>query len=140
MPHVNIKLYCCITAGIIKYFVTTCSTFRNERLSLSRLDKLLSEKSKIRRRRQNQVNIKVTLIVWLIEFFASCLLWCIPSLFGHGQLSMAIFQTYMILLYFALLPFSYMINCINTRVAIVDGSWFAGIRGIFSRNNEILPE
>ena len=107
---------------------------------MAALDKLLSEKSKIRRRKLDQVNIRVTVIVWLIEFLASIAGVVIPSLFGHGQLAMAINQILIALLYFILQPFSYMINMHDTKGLIVDGSWFAGIRGIFSRNNQILPK
>ena len=107
---------------------------------MSILNKLLTDSSKTRRRRVNQVNIRVTIIVWLVEFLGSIAGVFIPSVFGHGQLAMAINQVFIVLLYFILQPFSYMINSHDTKTAIVDGSWFTGIKRIFKRNNQILPK
>ena len=137
MPCLNINYEYCNVAMTSKYYLY--NSFRKQRMSLSTLNKLLSESSKTRRRRAYQVNIRVTIIVWLVEFLGSFAGVFIPSLFGHGQLAMAIDQVFIVLLYFILQPFSYMINSHDTKAAIVDGNWCTGIKGIVKRNNQILP-
>ena len=96
---------------------------------------MLSEKSKARRHKLNDVNIKVTFIVWLIEFVASILLIFIPKIFGHGQVGTGAGTIFVSLFYFLLLPFSYLINSSDIKGEIVDESWFHAIRGIFNRTN-----
>ena len=108
-------------------------------MSERRLDKLLSEKTKARRRKLNDVNIKVTFMTWLIEFIGSILLTLIPKLFGHGQVGTAAGAILTFSFYFVLLPFCYLVNNSDIKNTIVEESWLHAIRGIFSRTNiEIL--
>ena len=102
---------------------------------------LLSKKSKARRRKLSDVNIKVTFIAWLMEFLALFVTAVIPTLFGHGQVAHAALQIFTHLFYFVLLPFCYLVNSSDTKNAIVDESWFHAIRGIFNRTNiQVLPK
>jgi len=96
---------------------------------------LLSENSKARRRKLNEVNIKVAFIAWLIEFIASILLTFVPKLFGHGLIGTGAGEVFTVFFYFVLLPFSYLINDSDIKNAIVDENWFHAILGIFNRTN-----
>ena len=101
---------------------------------------MLSEKSKARRRKLSDVNIKVTFIAWLMEFLALFVAASIPTMFGHGQVAHAVWQILTHWFYFVLLPFCYLINSSDTKNAIVDDNWFHAIRGIFNRTNiQVLP-
>ena len=100
---------------------------------------MLSKKSKARRRKLNDVNIKVTFIAWLIEFLALFIAAAIPPVVGQGTVAHAAIQIVTHLFYFVLLPLCYLINDSDIKNAIVDGSWFQAIRGIFNRTNiEVL--
>ena len=88
-----------------------------------------------------EVNIKVTFILWLIEFVGSILLLFTPTIFGHGQTGTTTGNIFVVLFYFVLLPFFYLVNSSDVKLTIAEESWFRAIRGIFnSRNNEVLPE
>ena len=50
---------------------------------------MLTEKAKARRRKLNDVNIKVTFMIWLIEFVGSFIQIFIPKMVGHGQVGTA---------------------------------------------------
>ena len=96
---------------------------------------MLSENAKARRRKVNDVNIKVTFMIWLIEFVGSFILIFIPKIVGHGQVGTGAGAIFTVSLYFVLLPFTYLINSSDIKRTIVDESWFHAVRGIFSRTN-----
>ena len=96
---------------------------------------MLSENAKARRRKLNDVNIKVTFIIWLIEFVGSFILIFIPKIVGHGQVGTGVGAILCVSLYFVLLPFAYLINSTDIKQTIVDESWFHAVRGIFSRTS-----
>ena len=100
-----------------------------------RLDKLLTENTKARRRKLNAVNFMVTFITWLIEFVGSFILIFIPKIVGHGQVGTGAGWIFCVSLYFVLLPFAYLINSTDIKQTIVDESWFHAVRGIFSRTS-----
>ena len=97
--------------------------------------KLLSDQSKVRRRRLTEVNIKVTFIVWLTEFLGSLVLLLSTLVFGHDQVGTAVGRTISLVFYFVLLPFLYLVNDSDVKSAIVEDSWVHAIRGIFNRTN-----
>ena len=96
---------------------------------------MLSDNAKARRRRLNDVNIKVTFMIWLIEFVGSFIQIFIPKMVGHGQVGTATGLIFVVSLYFVLLPFAYLINSSDIKQTIVDESWFHAVRGIFSRTS-----
>ncbi len=101
---------------------------------------MLSENTKIRRRKLTEVNIKVTFVVWLTEFAGSLLAVFTPTVFGHGQNGTATGHTMVLAFYFVLLPFLYLVNDSEIKNAIVEDSLFRAIRGIFKRHStRVLP-
>ena len=96
---------------------------------------LLTDKSKARRHKLNNVNIKVTFIAWLIEFVASFTAPLIPKVFGHGQVELGAGLILVSSFYFILLPFAYLINDSDIKRTIVDESWLYAVKGIFQRSN-----
>ena len=85
---------------------------------------LLSEQYRNRRARLCQVNIKVNLIVWLVEFFG-CMTMAIDFLLigSRRPLATALLGTLTLLCYFILLPFTFLINCSTGINKIVDENW-----------------
>ena len=109
--------------------------------SNKKLDKHLSERSKVRRRKLIEVNIKVSFMLWLIEFVASIVMVFTPAIFGHGQVGTATGLIFVALFYFVLLPFFCLVNSSDVKLTIVEESWFPALRGIFNRSNvEVLPK
>ena len=85
---------------------------------------LLSEQYRTRRARLCQVNIKVNLIVWLVEFFG-CMTMAIDFLLigSRRPVATALLGTLTLLCYFILLPFTFLINCSTGINKIVDENW-----------------
>ena len=101
---------------------------------------MLSDKSKIRRRKLTELNIAVTFIVWLTEFVGSLLMIYVPMVFGHAQVGTATGRTIVLAFYFVLLPFLYLVNDSDVKKTIVEDNWVRAIRGIFNRTNiQVLP-
>ena len=101
----------------------------------------MSDKSRIRRRKLFDVNIKITFMVWLTEFIGSILLVFIPKIFGHGQVGTVAGSALTVTFYFVLLPFLYLVNDSDVKNTITDESWFHAIRGIFRiPNSQVLPK
>ena len=85
---------------------------------------LLSEQYRTRRARLCKVNIKVNLIVWLVEFFG-CMTMAIDFLLigSRRPVATALLGTLTLLCYFILLPFTFLINCSTGINKIVDENW-----------------
>ena len=102
---------------------------------------MLSERTKVRRRKLIDVNIKVTFVLWLIEFVGSILMIFVPKIFDHGQVGTTAGNIFVVLFYFVLLPFFYLVNSSDVKLTIAEESWFRAIRGIFNRSNvQVLPK
>ena len=105
------------------------------------MDKLLSDKAKARRRKLTDINIRVTFIMWAIEFVGSLQLMLITTIFGHEQVGAATAGIFIFAFYFVILPFCYLVNNSDIKYAIVDDGWIRTIRGIFNRTNiQVLPK
>ena len=112
-----------------------------ERISEKKLDKAISDKSRIRRRKLLDVNIKITFIVWLTEFIFSFLFIFVPKIFGHGQVATETGYVLSVTFYFVLLPFLYLVNDSDVKNTIADESWFRAIRRIFNKpTRQVAPE
>ena len=71
-----------------------------------------------------QVNIKVTVIVWLVEFLGSIILVLDFLVIGNRSNALrGLFRILIMLLFFVLLPCTFLINCSETKNAIVDHNW-----------------
>ena len=102
---------------------------------------MLSEKTKVRRRKLIEVNIKVTFLLWLIEFVGSIILIFVPTIFGHGQTGTTTGNIFVVMFYFVLLPFCYLVNTSDVKLTIAEESWYLAMRGIFNRSNvQVLPK
>ena len=102
------------------------------------LKDVLSEQFRNRCARLCQVNIKVNLIVWLVEFFG-CMTLAIDFLLvgSRSSVATATLGTLTILFYFNLLPFTFLINCSTGINTIVDKNWIDAIQSHFKTNKNI---
>ena len=98
---------------------------------------LLSDRARNRRAVICQVNIKVTFIVWLVEFFG-CMTMAIDFLVigSRSNALTGLLRTLTILAYFVLLPFTFLVNCHETKEAILDSSWRTALEGIFKSSKK----
>ena len=98
---------------------------------------LLSERCRKRRAEICQVNIKVTIIVWLVEFFG-CMTMAIDFLVigSRSNALTGLLRTLTMLTYFVLLPLTFLVNCHETKEAIMDSSWKKALEGIFKSSKK----
>lgn len=84
-----------------------------------------------------QANIKVTIIVWLVEFLG-CMTLAL-EFFVIGSRSNAItglLRTLTMLIYFVVMPCTFLINCSEGKNTIVDNNWREALAGIFKSTKE----
>ena len=88
---------------------------------MSRLKKMLSEKQKKIRRRNNTLNLQITVLGWMVEIFGffSCLLGV--YILGHGNsIVTSTLHTISMINYYIILPSSILINSEDTKEYILD--------------------
>ena len=96
-----------------------------------RLQSLLSETSKQKRRRTNAVNLQMTLFAWSLEFVTGLVNLSI-GITIHNPESNVDFITFMVifdgLLNFIIIPCSYIMNNEVLKAAIIASGWIEAIR------------
>ena len=107
------------------------------------MTKSLSTWHQNRRKRICQVNIKVNLIVWLVEF-SGCMTLAIDFLLvgSRNNIVTGILGNLSIICFFILLPCTFLINCSSGVNKITDNSWFIAVTKNFnpsSNENEEVP-
>ena len=90
---------------------------------------VLSESSKLKRRRMNKVNLQMTVISWSLEFIAG--LFCLGVNFNPESSPdlisiMVIFDT---CLNFIIIPSTYIFNDEVRKRRIIAEGWYIGVRG-----------
>ena len=92
---------------------------------------ILPDSSLQRRRRVNNVNMKTTFICWLVEFAGSFLCIFGPFITGHRNVGWGIIQVLILMVYFILLPCTYLMNSSETKNKIADFNWVSGVSVVF---------
>ena len=71
----------------------------------------MSDSAKARRNRRNVLNILVTILSWLVEFFGSFSVFLGSFIFGHDNSIITLsLQTMTMLIYFIILPLTFLVN------------------------------
>ena len=96
---------------------------------------VLSESSKLKRRRMNKVNLQMTVISWSLEFIAG--LFCLgvnlnPESSPDLISIMVIFDT---CLNFIIIPSTYIFNDEVRKRSIITEGWYIGVRGRVASNS-----
>ena len=114
--------------------------FRVHKVSMKNL-KLLSDSSKARRNRRNVLNILVTILSWLVEFFGSFTVFLGSFIFGHSNSSITLsLQTMTMLIYFIILPLTILVNGVKFKSSISESRWYlALIQAIGCGLNKVEP-
>ena len=91
----------------------------------------LAERCRNRRAQICQVNIKVNFVVWLVEFFG-CMTMAIDFLVigSRSNAITGLLKILTMLVYFIVLPCTFLVNCSAGINTIVDENWFTAITRI----------
>ena len=102
---------------------------------MARLKKMLSDKQKKLRTRNNTLNLQITVLGWLVEVFGFMSTIVGVYILGHGNsIVTMILHTISMINYFIILPCSLLINSSDVKEYILDHNlylnflnWFEGI-------------
>ena len=97
-----------------------------------RLRQLLADSSKARRHRRNILNIQITILAWLVEFFGFFTIFLGSFILGHQNsiITMSL-QTLTDFLYFIILPCILLINDPDFKTNIVESSCYTKLLNLF---------
>ena len=125
--HKNIKFNQCVSR-FEKQFNLFFRSLVNDKLKTG-----LADRHKTRRAQICQVNIKVNVIVWLVEFFG-CMTMAIDFLVvgSRSNAITGLLKILTMLVYFVALPCTFLVNCSAGINTIVDENWFVALARIFN--------
>ena len=119
----------------LHYSIIISILFREE--NKERLQSVLSETSKQKRRRRNVINLQMTIIAWSLEFVTGLVNLLIGVKTSNPE-SNVDFITCMVIidgfLNFIIIPSSYILNCDVLKTAIIASGWFQFFRQLISSN------
>ena len=99
---------------------------------MAKLRQLLSDSSKIQRKRRHNLNILITLLAWLVEFIGGFTIILGSFIFGHGNSVVTLtLQTLTMLFYFVILPCTFLINEDRWKNAILESNWYPRLIWMF---------
>ena len=102
-----------------------------------RLQSVLSETSKQKRRRRNAVNLQMTIFAWSLEFVTGLVNLSI-GIKIHNPESNVDFITCMVIsdgfLNFIIIPSSYILNNDELKIAVIESGWYQFFRQLISSN------
>ena len=98
-----------------------------------KLRKVLSDSERAGRRRRNNLNLQITFLSWLVEFFGFFIMFMVSFLVGHGNiLVIQVFETIASLFYLAIVPSMYLVNGSDFKDFVVDSSIYLSFDRMFT--------
>ena len=93
----------------------------------SRVNELLNENAKRRRKHTETVNIQMSVMTWLIEFITGCLLMILFTLDDNVTIILII-GLFDIIMTFIAIPGAYILNTEIMKSKIIQNGWFRSLR------------
>ena len=93
----------------------------------SRVNELLNENAKRRRKHTETVNIQMSVMTWLIEFITGCLLMILFTLDDNITIILII-GLFDIIMTFIAIPGAYILNTEIMKSKIIQNGWFRSLR------------
>ena len=93
----------------------------------SRVNELLNENAKRRRKHTETVNIQMSVMTWLIEFITGCLLMILFTLDDNITVILII-GLFDIIMTFVAIPGAYILNTEIMKSKIIQNGWFRSLR------------
>ena len=108
------------------------SFFRQNIKSMNRIKNVLSDSAKARRQRRSSLNIQITILAWLVEFFGFFTMFLGSFILGHDDNSVTLcLQTLSLILYFIITPSTLLLNSSKLKVRVIDSEWYMKFHKIF---------
>ena len=111
----------------IEYYI-----YRQHNESAVKLRKVLSKLHQDIRHRRNLINIHITILGWLVEFFGFFLIALGSFILGHGSsIRTLCLQAFTCLFYFVCLPCTILINDSDLKMTLAENQYYKNILSIF---------
>ena len=108
--------------------------FRESIESMKRLKNLLTDSAKARRQRRSSLNIQITILAWLTEFFGFATIFLGSFVLGHDDNMVTLsLQTLSLIFYFVLTPSTLLLNSTKLKSTVIDSEWYMKFHKIFYR-------
>ena len=108
---------------------------------MTKLKNVLSDSSRARRHRRNNLNIQITFLSWLTEVFGFFVIFMGSFLVGHQNIVITqIFQTITLLFYLAIVPSVYLLNGSDIKDSIADSSIYRSFNQMFTSKSSQIEQ
>ena len=115
--------------------------YRKHNESAIKLRKVLSKLHHDIRHRRNLINIHITILGWLVEFFGFFLIALGSFILGHGSPIRTLFlQAFTSLFYFVCLPCTILINATDLKITLAENQYYKNILSIFDCNESTVNQ
>ena len=120
----------------IEYYI-----YRQHNESAIKLRKVLSKLHQDIRHRRNLINIHITILGWLVEFFGFVLIALGSFILGHGSPIRTLYlQAFTSLFYFVCLPCTILINDSDLKKTLAENKYYKNILSIFDCNESTVDQ
>ena len=108
---------------------------------MRKLKKLLSDQAKDIRHRRHQINIHITLLGWVVEFFSFLLIMLGSFVLGHGNATVTLsLQTLSLFMMFNVLPCVYLVNEGELKNRILESDYYLSFLRILKVDKNIVTD
>ena len=115
--------------------------YRQHNESAIKLRKVLSKLHHDIRHRRNLINIHITILGWLVEFFGFFLIALGSFILGHGSsIRTLCLQSFTCLFYFVCLPCTILINDSDLKMTLAENQYYKTILSIFDCNESTVNQ
>ena len=115
--------------------------YRKHNESAIKLRKVLSKLHHDIRHRRNLINIHITILGWLVEFFGFFLIALGSFILGHGSpIRTLCLQAFTSLFYFVCLPCTILINDSDLKKTLAENEYYKNILSIFDCNESTVNQ
>ena len=120
----------------IEYYI-----YRQHNESAIKLRKVLSKLHQDIRHRRNLINIHITILGWLVEFFGFFLIALGSFILGHGSsIRTLCLQAFTCLFYFVCLPCTILINDSDLKMTLAENQYYKNILSIFDCHESTVSQ
>ena len=115
--------------------------YRQHNESMIKLRKVLSKLHQDIRHRRKLINIHITILSWLVEFFGFFLIALGSFILGHGSSVRTLcLQAFTCLFYFVCLPCTILINDSDLKMTLAENKYYKNILSIFNCNESAIDQ
>ena len=108
---------------------------------MTNLKKLLSDPAKAKRQRRINLNIQITILSWLVEFFSFFVIFLGAFILGNKNSKVTLaMQTLTSFLYFVVVPSMYLVNSKKFKAVVLESKIYSAFNVLCCFPSKEVPE